>query len=93
MFAVCDQRGVELLAWHRQPGPDFLGPDQPYAHVSAALRPWTNDAERGLLPLDKRHPATCSVSLAAVVRTLVDELGIRPVRADWRERLAALLPV
>jgi hypothetical protein len=90
LYALHDRRGVELLAWHWQPGPRFLGPDHPHLHVSASLRPWANDAERGLFPLDKIHLPTGPVALAAVVRTLVDEFGVRPLLPDWRERLAAL---
>ena len=90
MYALRDRRGVELLAWHWQPGPRFLGPDHPHMHVSASMRPWANDAERGLLPLDKMHLPTGPVSLAAVVRTLIDEFGVRPLLPDWRGRLAAL---
>ena len=93
LYALHDRRGVELLAWHWQPGPRFLGPDHPHMHVSVSLRPWANDAERGLLPLDKLHLPTESVALAAVVRTLIDEFGARPLLPDWRGRLAALPPV
>lgn len=87
-LSFSDRSGIELLAWHWHPGTDFPGPDYPHLHVSAALRPSLAAGERAVLPLDKLHLPTGHVTLAAVVRMLVEEFGVQPVAADWRERLA-----
>jgi hypothetical protein len=83
-----DRAGVELLAWHWQPGPAASGPDHPHLHVSAALRPALSSGDRAVVPLDKMHLPTGVVSLAGVVRMLIEEFGVQPAAADWRQRLA-----
>ena len=87
-YALRDRNGIELLAYHWHPDSGFAGPDHPHLHVSAALRPALPNGDRAVLPLDKLHLATGPVSLAAFVRTLIEEFGARPLAADWQERLA-----
>jgi hypothetical protein len=66
----------ELLAYHWNP----TGPEQkrfPHLHLSAA-------AEVGNRALTRAHIPTGEVSLGDVVRLFIEELGVRPRRADWR---------
>ncbi len=86
-YALLDRNRTELLTYHWHPGDDFFGPDHPHLHVSAALRPALPNGDRAVLPLDKLHLATGPVPLAAVVRMLVEEFGVRPLADDWRDRL------
>lgn len=88
VYGLLDRNETELLAYHWHPGGEFAGPDPPHLHVSVALRPAVPSGDRALLPLDKLHLATGGVSLAAFVRMLIEEFGVRPLPADWRERLA-----
>jgi hypothetical protein len=39
------------------------------------------------IDLDDRHIATGPVTLAAIVRMLIEEFGVAPRRGDWREVL------
>ena len=52
----------------------------PHLHLSAA-------AEVGNRALSRAHVPTGEVRLADVVRLLIEELGIRPRRTDWRTAL------
>jgi hypothetical protein len=40
------------------------------------------------ISLDKRHVVTGLVELREFVRMLITEFEVRPLRPDWRERLA-----
>jgi hypothetical protein len=60
--------GQELLLWHWHPG-------------SAYHRPHLHGQADGLAGL---HLPTGRVSVEAIIRLLVEELGARPRRADWR---------
>lgn len=76
-----DQR--ELLVYHWQPGQRFAGPDEPHVHVSATLDAKVDAINRRDIALDKRHLVTGRVSLPAVVRMLITELGVAPLRPAW----------
>lgn len=89
-YRLVDRDHTELLVYHWQPGPDYAGPDHPHVHVSAALRAKVDAVTTREIGLDKLHIATGLVSLAAVVRMLIAEFGIAPLRADWRETLASV---
>lgn len=66
----------ELLVYHWNPaGPE--GKDFPHLHLSAA-------AELGNRSLTRAHIPTGQVGLSDVVRLLIEELGVRTRRADWR---------
>ena len=81
-YALLDRNGTELPAHHWHTSDRFAGPDHPHVHVSAALRPARPNGDRAGLPLDKLHLAIGLVSLAAFVRVLVEEFGVRPLAAD-----------
>ncbi len=86
-YRLLDHNHRELLAYHWQPGHAFAGPDHPHLHVSAALDAQLDAVTRRKIDLDKLHVATGQVSLAAMVRMLIIEFGIAPLRHDWRETL------
>lgn len=91
-ISLLDRNGREVLAWHWQPGLEFAGPDHPHLHVSAAVGFPNALGESAKVDLDKLHLPTGPVSLADVVRMLVEEFGVQPLMADWRERLAGATP-
>jgi hypothetical protein len=70
-LSYADER--ELLAYHWHPG--GVSPiTWPHLHVSAPVAPI--DLTRGHLP-------TGPVSLPAVLRCAIGDLGVRPSRRDW----------
>jgi hypothetical protein len=86
-YRLLDHQRSELLVFHWQPGPEFAGPDHPHIHVSATLNARTDALTTRAIGLDRRHVVTGQVSLAAVVRMLIDEFDIAPQRHDWRATL------
>jgi len=68
--------GREFIAfhWHPERGRFVL----PHAHFGSLNDP---------LPMGKVHIPTGRTSLEAVVRLLIEELGVQPVRRDWRRML------
>lgn len=85
-YRVLDRTEQELLVWHYQPGAGFHGPDDPHLHVSAAVQLRTPAGSTDLWPLDKVHLPTGFVTLADVIRLLIEEFGAA-ARPDWPERL------
>lgn len=92
-FQVLDHLERELLVYHWQPGPEWRGPDHPHVHVSAALRAYANAVTTRVYDLDKLHLPTGSVSLAMVVRMVIEEFGVAPLRQDWPQVLAQAGPL
>lgn len=82
-YRLLDRLERELLVYHWQPGPRYAGPDHPHLHVSASLDAATSAVDRRRFDLDKLHLPTGQVALAAVVRSLIAELGVEPLRPDW----------
>lgn len=82
-YRLLDRLERELLVYHWQPGPSYAGPDHPHLHVSGSLDAATSAVGRRRIDLDKLHLPTGHVPLTAVVRSLVTELGVEPLRPDW----------
>lgn len=82
-FRILDHQERELLVYHWQPTSEFRGKDHPHVHVSAALQARINAVTTRAYDLDKRHLVTGQVSPAMVVRMLIEEFGIAPLRPDW----------
>jgi hypothetical protein len=78
-----DRDGRDLIAyqWH----PNGRSPVVwPHLHLgSRLLRP---ELER---PFGGAHLPTERVAVTAVLRAAVEDLGVQPLREDWRERFAA----
>jgi hypothetical protein len=85
-YRLLDQDDTELLVYHWQP--ESAGPTFPHLHVSASLDAQFDARNRQSIDLDKRHLATGLVTLRSVVRMLITEFQIRPLRAEWAEHLA-----
>jgi hypothetical protein len=80
VYEVSDQAGDLLAAWHWHPGDHREDHAAPWPHLHAY-------GERGALTLHKLHLPTGRVALEAVVRFLVNDLGVLPRRPDWRAAL------
>ncbi len=83
-YRILDYDQRELLVYHWQPGQRFAGPDHPHMHVSASINARIDAVTRRGIALDKRHLVTGRVSLPAMVRMLITEFEIAPLRRDWR---------
>lgn len=86
-YATTDNR--EILAFHWTPETHRLGERRyPHLHVGSVIL-----ADRTpILPgrFNKAHIPTGPVSLAAVIRFGIEELGVRPIRAEWASVLERL---
>lgn len=76
-YHVYANDGREFIAfhWHPERGRVVL----PHAHFRTLNDP---------VPMGKAHIPTGRVSLEAVVRLLIDELAVQPIRPDWERLLA-----
>jgi len=81
-YGLLTEEGRELLTYHWH----AIGPSpvvSPHLHLGAGLlRP---ELAR---PFGRTHWPTGPVTLPEVLRVAVADLGVEPLRADWRERLA-----
>ncbi len=75
-YPVQDGRRRELMAYHWHPE---RGVSYPHAHFKGLTSP---------IDLSRHHIATGRVSLEAVVRFLISELAVTPLRNDWNDVLA-----
>jgi hypothetical protein len=74
-YALLDREGREYLAYYWRPeGSSQV--TEPHLHLGPAAR-------FGAREIAAAHLPAGPVSLAAVVRLAVEELGARPLRADW----------
>ncbi|MBA3413943.1 MAG: hypothetical protein H0U10_01795 [Chloroflexia bacterium] len=70
-----DGREFTVFHWHPERGRVAL----PHAHFKTLNDP---------IPMGKAHIPTGRVSLEAVVRLLIDELAVQPIRQDWERVLS-----
>lgn len=82
-----DQTGKQLLTYHWTP--ETADPQQrryPHLHVGSSVidphGPFTPDQ------VSRLHVPTERVSLEAIVRFAIQELGVRPIRRDWEKTLS-----
>lgn len=77
-YEVSERTGVELIAyhWHQTGNSPITRP-----HLHARIRGSSND-------LGKLHLPTGFVTPAEVIRCLITEFGVEPLRSDWESILA-----
>jgi hypothetical protein len=78
VYEVADESDEVIAAWHWHPtsGQGDDRADWPHLHAYGS---------REKLTLHKLHLVTGRVSIEAVVRFLVDDLDVVPLRDNWRE--------
>ncbi len=64
----------------------------PHLHVSATLSAWVSATEQRQIGLDKLHVPTGLLSLADIVRMVIEEFAVRPLHDDWEVRLDRVAP-
>ena len=74
-YGIKDGEGREILAYHWHPG---IGSTYPHLHFHSGT---------GKL-LTKAHIPTRRISLEEVLRFTIEELGVKPLRSNWKEILA-----
>ena len=87
---LLDRFERELIVYHWMPGPLFLGPDHPHMHVSASFSAQIDANRVREIDLDRLHLPTGRLTVAALVRMLIAEFGVAPLRDDWRDILDRL---
>ena len=77
IYKVFDEQSHLIAAWHWHPGAVGVEDESHWPHVHAY-------GARDTLTLHRLHLPTGRVALEAVVRFLIEDLGVVPRRADWR---------
>jgi len=77
-----DPDGNEIVAYHWHPD-GVSSVRHPHLHLSNQIRPIELGRNQAPLPLADMHLATGVVPLAHVVRMLIEEFGVEPLRDDW----------
>lgn len=80
IYQLHEADGREIIAFHWHPG-QLRQPDFAHLHVETHRR--APQVQR------KHHIPTGQVSLEAVVRFAIQELGVQPLRPDWEQVLDA----
>jgi len=80
-YTIEEANGPELLGFHFHPH-ERSPVTTPHLHVYAATGVSRHN-------LEKTHIPTSRVSLVSVLRYAIEELGVRPLRSDWTDVLAA----
>lgn len=73
---MLDSTRREVLAFHHHP--NSRSP-KPHIHVRSSV----------LHELASAHVPSGIIRLAPVIRMLIEDLGVRPLRNDWRDVLAS----
>jgi hypothetical protein len=82
MYTLFDRQLTEILGYHWHPISRSMIA-APHLHLQAGARVEL----RGLLGA---HLPTGHVTLAQLIRCLIEELGVEPRRADWQAVLSAV---
>lgn len=89
LYALEQRTAGEVLAFHWHPEtPGSV--HHPHLHIGPALLGTDGTVRRG--DAHKLHVPTGIVTLEAVLRLAIEELGIEPRRADWQAILASPYP-
>jgi hypothetical protein len=81
-YEILDRDGSEIIAYHWHPL-GLSSVTHPHLHLSNQIRPIELGRSQAPLPLADMHLATGVVPLAHVVRMLIEEFGVEPLRDDW----------
>jgi hypothetical protein len=82
--AISDQFNSEILAYHWHPN-GVSRVASPHLHLSSRVD--FTDPQNRPIPLGQMHLPTGPVSLAEIVRLLIEEFGVEPQRPDWQDIL------
>ena len=83
LYSIADENNNDLIGFHYHP--ELTEDPVPYPHIHAYA---DQDARFLSLNLHKRHIPSGRVALEDVVRWLIDEMKVTPIRDDWDTVLA-----
>jgi hypothetical protein len=90
MYRVLDRNGRELFAYHWHPE-GLSSIVNPHLHKRGAapfvLPPTRGSDDLTELPIGKAHFPTGHITLRQVIRLLIEDLGVEPRDANWRQVL------
>src|SRR5215207_57963 len=87
-YRVLDVDEHQIIAYHWHPGGGSRV-TTPHLHVSNRIAPLDVGRGQQPLPLSDLHIATGYVHLRELVRCLIEEFDVQPLREHWRDVLAA----
>ena len=79
-YELLDSDGREVLAYHWHPRGNSPVPT-PHLHLEQG-------AQVGRTEVRDAHLPTEDVSMEAILRVLIEEMGVRPLRPDWESILS-----
>ena len=79
-YELLDSDGREVLAYHWHPRGNSPVPT-PHLHLEQG-------AQVGRTEVRDAHLPTGDVSMEAILRVLIEEMGVRPLRPDWESILS-----
>src|SRR6478609_3854769 len=89
-YRISFEDGIgEALAFHWEETTDDGGVTYPHLHLGRWFHPRSSLTE--IQDIHKLHIPTSAVSLAMIIRFLIEELGVEPLRTKWDEILANVL--
>jgi hypothetical protein len=89
-IGVGDSENQEIVTYHwKESEHDARVRSGPHLHIGSALL--ARDNRGALAHVHKKHVPTGIVSFSAVIRFLIEELGVEPLRPNWDEILANVL--
>jgi hypothetical protein len=87
-MSILDAEGREIIAYHWHP--ESISPiDFPHIHLTSRVSAFDVPKSGRPIALGEMHISTGFVTLARVVRMLIEEFDVGSLRGDWRAILAA----
>ncbi|MDP9471178.1 MAG: hypothetical protein M3Q71_11005 [Chloroflexota bacterium] len=81
-YSILDEDEHELLAWQWDPRGKGTKPF-PHLHIGAGVGAVHLGEMVEPLPVDKMHIPTGRVLVEDVIRSIIEEMGVEPLRSDW----------
>lgn len=84
-YSISDHRGSEILVYHWHPEADRSARDEPHLHIKLKVSS-RNDPSLDALFSDLHIP-TERITIETVVRFLIEQFMVQPIKANWEDRL------
>jgi hypothetical protein len=81
-YAISDQRGSEILAYHWHPEAQEGARDEPHLHVKAKVTVQNDPSLEDIF--SSLHLPTERITIEAIVRLLIEQFKVQPIRSNWK---------
>lgn len=81
IYSISDHRNVEILSFHWHPESPLSPRPEPHLHVKIKVAEGSDPSLAETFP--KLHIPTEHVTIASVVRLLIEQFGVHPLKANW----------